>query len=99
MDENEERLRWHKDVTRLSELGLGRFRDVSDVLEMCQVFFTATCLAPGSAGLRERGGVGTTWVHHSPDNNLPGPLLHKALCWFTVGHQGEILALSQSLLT
>lgn len=99
MDENEERLCRHKDVTRFSEMGLGRFRDVSDVLEMRQVFFTAPCLAPRSAGLREWRGVGTAWVHHSPDNNLPGPLLHKALCWFIMGHQGEILASSQSLLT
>lgn len=58
-------------------------------LEMCQIFFTRQCLTPGSTGLRERGGVGTTRVHHPPDNNLPRPLLHQALCWFIMGHQDE----------
>lgn len=58
-------------------------------LEMLQMFFAGQCLTPGSVGLREQGGLRTTWLHHSPDKNLPGPLLHQALCWFIMGHQDE----------
>lgn len=42
MDGNEERLYWHEDVTRFSEIGSGRFRDASDVFRRT-VFDSRIC--------------------------------------------------------
>lgn len=72
--ENEERLCRHKGVPRFSRVWL---------LDRCVRCFLQD-LAPGSAALRELGGMGTTWVHRSVDNHLFCSLLPHLLClWAT----------------